>query len=434
MAEKIEVVIVDESAGQSQPSPPGSPTTPPQPNRPSQPTTPPPAQPGQPATPGNGGSWINQIINAIRQGTAQSAAIQRLIQGTQQSIQRIVQLPGQLLRSAANLIPASFRQAGSALGQRMTGGAQRAASTIWDKIAAKQRAQIISLLKALVIAQGGNVPRMFRPKALNDFLGRQRLPTVAPRQLQNIKGTAARVAEDAAIGRAASGATGAAAGRATAGAATSGAGGAITGALSNPVTAVIAAVVVGLTALALATVGLVKVFKSQEQELAEVSGEISGALAEREMARIESRIERNERFGSDIAQFSRTWTNFEEAVYQLWTEILDLLMPFLPAIESIIEMLTVMVQAFRKQLAAVNVIVELLDFTGKTEETPMEAIKNYLDATADYNRAVQDFLTASGPGSKGARMFGQNPFKDESYIPRPAQFNPPLPPRPGGGP
>lgn len=454
MAEKIEVVIVDETGGQSQPSPPGTTpgttpgptpgttpgTTPgPTPARPSQgapgPSTAPTPQTGSrpPTQPqaNSGGSLPSQIINGVQQVVTQAG--QNIIQPLQTTFNGLLQLPGRLLSGLRNLIPNSIREGMGALLARIAGPAKTAASNIWDKVAAKQRAQIIALLKALLVKRGGELPGPLRPRPLQSPQRPGSLPTVPPRPRGSMPAAARSVGTAATGARAA----GAAAGSGGASAATGTAAAGVGALASNPVGWVIAAIIVAFSALIIATVGLVKTFKSQEQELRDVSGEISGALAVREVRRIESQIDRNERFGSDIAQFSMVWTNFEDALYNLITEILDLLVPFLPMIEVILESITLTIALQRQQLALLNVISEMIDaMVGgwMTDETVGEAIQNFFDAQTAVQQAMDDLMTFNNRPSQTSRLFGNNPFQNNSRPITPGQFNPPLPPRPGNPP
>lgn len=445
MAEKIEVVIVDETDQQSQPTPPGSvgpssssPTPPPSSGAGSGSPSPAPSPaPPPPAPANNGASSGSSIVNSVEQ--LLSAAKRQIIQPIRGVLNSAMRLPGQLLGQLRNLIPNSIRTGFMNLMGQLSGPARTAGSVIWDKIAAKQRAQIITLLTAMMRQRDGRLPQSMRPLALRpggppptppgaSGVNQPRLPTVPPRS------SAAAARGQAVRAGAATGAR--AAGTAAAGTgATAGAGATVAALASNPVGWVIAAIIVAFSTLILATIGLVKVFKSQERELAEVSGEISGVLAQREVTRIESQIDRNERFGSDIAQFGQVWTNFEDALYNLITEMLDLLMPLMPLIELILEGIQIGISQLRVQIAVMNVIQEILDTPfGFTDETAGEAVKNLMEAFEGMEQAVNDFLTFNNKPTKNNRLFGANPFQNNSRAINPAMFNPPLPPRPGGNP
>ncbi len=451
---KIEIVLVDESGGESPPATsadsaiPASPASAtPTPATPATPASPPPsaASPGSPspgassppASQGAGSGatgLLESISQAINATVSQSRTLQGLVRGVQQNVTRLIRLPQQIASSLANLIPNSFRQALSGIFGTLGNAGKKVGSSIWDKIAAKQRSQIIALLSAILQRQGGSLPRPMRPTPLRPGgpapsipnsrpLSGPQLPTVPPRPRGGGASQAARGA--AGTGAAARGAAGGAGGGAVARAA----GGAIARLASNPYTLAVAVIIAAFAALALATYGLVKAFRSQERELAEVSGEVSQALAGREVARIENKLERSERIGTEIASFAGTWTNFETALYKLTTEILDLLTILMPLVEFVVQMITDMLKDLRQIVAILNLLFEIMDEFAAggnlTQETIFQAGMKVVDAFL-ADRPAQN--------QRPNKLFSPNPFQDTAVDVRQALNNQNAPARPGGGP
>ncbi len=207
---------------------------------------------------------------------------------------------------------------------------------------------------------------------------------------------------------------------------------------TNPIGAAVAVILAGIVAVGLALYGLAKVFKHNEQELKSVSPQISAALAEREFGRTRQRIERNERMGDATAAMTRTWTRFEEAQYELWTAIYELLMPFAPLLEMFVDFLTAIVQSLKAALKLLMLVVQILDaiyqvmtfgaFGELVQGGVVDALNDYQNAFQDATNAWIDVLTTnSGRGQSNTNNFGRNPFQNQSQKPKPNLFNPQLP-------
>jgi hypothetical protein len=207
---------------------------------------------------------------------------------------------------------------------------------------------------------------------------------------------------------------------------------------TNPVGIVVAGVIVAIAAVGLALYGLAKVFKHNERELASVSPQISAALAEKEFGRVRQRVERNERIGEKTAAMTRTWTRFEEAQYELWTAIYELLVPFAPILEMFVDFLTAIVASLKATIRLLMIAVQIGDeiYQVLTFYSQDELVKGgVVDAIQDYQNAIQDatrawvevMTTNSGKGQSNTNNFGNNPFQNQSAPPKPNLFNPGLP-------
>lgn len=451
MSEKIEIVIVDESTGESQPSPSppstvppprpaSSDTTPPTPqtepaqptNQPAQPTTPP--QPSQPQT-SSSDSWLDRFGRILDRTLGMR--IGRPIRRMEMAFRRVLQLPLQAVQQVGRVAQGLGGQIIDRVlprrpDVRMDGGGDGKSHRVYKLTAIAQRRRMIRLLHQIATLGGRRdnvIEGIFRRS------GTPRLANRQPRIGQQTAGTAV-----ATRGATTPAATGGAARVGAAGASRlAGMAGRAGAALaSNPIGWAIAIITAAVAATALALYGLAKVFKHNERELASVSPQISAALAEREFGRVQQRIERNERIGEQTAAMTRTWTRFEEAQFELWTAIYELLVPFAPALEMVIDFLTAIVQSLKATIRLLMVIVQVLDAIYDIMNGPLfgdlidggvvDAIQDYQNAMKDATDAWLEVLTTnSGKGQSNTNNFGRNPFKNQSAPPTPNLFNPGLP-------
>ena len=123
-------------------------------------------------------------------------------------------------------------------------------------------------------------------------------------------------------GRGAAVAAGGAGGAAAGGAAGAGGAAALSG---GPITLAIAGVVLALAGLAIGIKTVLGLYNRQGDELQQFSGAIYGARAEIESERLGSQIERAQRIGGSVAQVEGAQGQFNDAIYDLFTEIYSLL-------------------------------------------------------------------------------------------------------------
>ena len=473
MSEKIEIVLVDETGGQSQPpaSSPNSPTPTPTPTptpAASTPTPTPAASTPTPATPAPGtqtppslpgagagaptpnlpnqtaGSvtWVDRLGKVFDR--VFSRQMGRPFRQLHKAILQVIRAPMQIVNKGMQIL----RNPANALGA-LAGGVGQQATNLkllrYELFAARQRSKMIRLLKRMAPQSsnqsgGGFLNRTW--KRITDLFRRNQSggkPKAGGQPVGKAgSGTAARgVAGGAGGGAVARGVAGGAGG--AGGGAMAGAGRAAMGAvqagsklLTNPVGLIVAAVIAAFVGLAAATYGLIKVFKHNEQELLSVSGEIRGALSEREAGRVQLRVERNERIGKETAQITRAWTRFEEMSYELWTDIFELLSQFAPFLEFLIDLMTALLASFRVALKQIMIIIQLLDYMiipfielvpGTIKGAVAEFGESVVDAFQAWQNVFQNNSTPAGtPG-----FFGSNPHQNQSRPINPALFNPGLP-------
>jgi len=151
-------------------------------------------------------------------------------------------------------------------------------------------------------------------------------------------------------GRGAAAAAGGAGGAAAGGAAGVGGAAAFAG---GPITLAIAGVVAALAGLAIGIKTVLGLYNRQGDELQQFSGAIYGARAEIESERLGSQIERAQRIGGSVAQVEGAQGRFNDAIYDLFTEIFSELNKLAPFAEVGIDIATA-------QLRMMETVVNLL--------------------------------------------------------------------------
>jgi len=242
-------------------------------------------------------------------------------------------------------------------------------------------------------------------RSLRGFLQRSKVGRGALSLAANVGITGARGAAAAA-----GGAGGAAAGGATgAGVAAAFAGG--------PLTLAIAGVVLALTGLAIGIKTVLGLYNRQGDELQEFSGAIYGARAEIESERLGSKIERAQKIGGNVAQVEGAQGQFNDAMYDLFTEIYSVLAESAPYIETGIElaisqvrMLETMVNVSQAGLAVLQ-----LDFDGaaKESEEAKESLRKSMKALSD---AFIDSRTQQDENPLLDAIFNWNPITAQQKV------------------
>ena len=444
MSEKIEIVIVDESAGETQPSPPAQSngtTTAPAPPAPATTGAPSPSNAAPSSTPSNAppssvppGSNTQQTSGSVtwldRFGKVLDQAFKRgfgrPLRRMEMSFRRAMQIPQQIVGRAGQL---AGNFGGRVLDRVLPRGNQSQGDSgqgkshrVYKLTATAQRNRIIRLLYKIAYSRGNNsgvLEGVFSRKSQGKLSNAQ--PRIAgPTSKTAVATTGAR----AGGGRMIAGATRV--------------GGAASKLLTNPIGIAVAIVLAAIAAVAIGLYGLAKVFKHNEQELKSVSPQISAALAEKEFGRTRQRIERNEKIGDATAAMTRTWTRFEEAQYELWTAFYELVVPFAPLLEMFVDFLTAIIQSLKASLKLLMLVVQVLDAIYQVMTLGLlgELVQGgVVDALSDYQNAMQDATNAwievltrnSGRGQSNTNNFGRNPFQNQSQPPTAPLFNPQLP-------
>ena len=208
-------------------------------------------------------------------------------------------------------------------------------------------------LRIVVVDQGGAAPS--RGAAAPAASSSARAPAAGPRALPALQapraaqGPRAVVAADgsrralSAVGTA-GGIAGAAAAGNVAGAA-SGASTGIVAAVGGPIGVAVASVAAGLGVAAIAARKFAQVVESQTNKLAGFSAPLSVAQAQTEITRELALMRRAQRIGPELAAAERLRSKFEDAMTDLGTEILGVLLKLLesatPFIEVGIKVLTI---------------------------------------------------------------------------------------------
>ena len=216
-----------------------------------------------------------------------------------------------------------------------------------------------------------------------------------------------------------------------AGAAGGAAGGAAAGALTNP----IGWVALALAGLGVATYSLIRTLNSQGDELEQYSGAIHSARAQIEATNVGNRVERGQRIGANVAQVEAAQGRFNDALYDLMTEVFDELSKLAPLLEFGIDGATVMVRQMQ-------VLVNLAELAFEaspagvigTKKTAGEALGEVKESLVELHKASAE-LFRSGQASSGTgidAIFNHNPLPQQprNNLPNPAPAAPPL--IPGG--
>ena len=215
-------------------------------------------------------------------------------------------------------------------------------------------------------------------------------------------------------GRGAAAAAGGAGGAAAGGAAGVGGAAAFAG---GPITLAIAGVVAALAGLAIGIKTVLGLYNRQGDELQQFSGAIYGARAEIESERLGSQIERAQKIGGNVAQVEGAQGQFNDAMYDLFTEIYSVLAESAPYIETGIElaisqvrMLETMVNVSQAGLAVLQ-----LDFDGaaKESEEAKESLRKSMKALSD---AFIDSRTQQDENPLLDAIFNWNPITAQQKV------------------
>ncbi len=205
-------------------------------------------------------------------------------------------------------------------------------------------------------------------------------------------GSAARTAVGAGAGMAAGGGAGGAA----AGAAGAAGGGAAAGAaLLGPV-----GVAIGVTAASFAFAALtIKAFNdailSATHDLKEFSPHLQMADAQHEVTMDLKRMDRAEDLGPEMATILEANYHLDEAMYDLQTQILALLLKFSPVIETAVDGVTLLASLATQIVASLQMQYALLNNLWGNFGDDAKAKQDLINATLKLNKAFQEFLDLS---------------------------------------
>ena len=151
-------------------------------------------------------------------------------------------------------------------------------------------------------------------------------------------------------------------GTAAGGAAAAGGTAAAAGTVLGPFVVVVLAATAALGALVGAIKLFTNIYEKQAMELQGVSGPIAAAVAQRDVNRELARIRRAEEIGPDVARIFSANTRLQDATYELWTQIYDLMGNFAPQLEKGLDGMTIGVQG-------ITTMVEIAELWTKTPGT-----------------------------------------------------------------
>ena len=209
-------------------------------------------------------------------------------------------------------------------------------------------------------------------------------------------------------GRGAAAAAGGAGGAAAGGAVGAGGAAAFSG---GPITLAIAGVVLALAGLAIGIKTVLGLYNRQGDELQQFSGAIYGARAEIESERLGSQIERAQRIGGAVAQVEGAQGRFNDAIYDLFTEIFSELNKLAPLAELGIDIATA-------QLRMVETMVNLLqaayeastgDLVGASVEFK-QALESNRKATEAMAEVFRDDSQRRGKSPQVEAILNWNPL------------------------
>lgn len=240
--------------------------------------------------------------------------------------------------------------------------------------------------------QASNMANGFSDLFSNSPFGRKLLSIGA-------KGRAGATAAAGGVGRMLGfGASTAAAGGATAaGGVAAGSGAAAALALAVPPLLVLAIVVAGAV---VAFRSLLGVYRRQADELEQYSGAIAGARAAVRAEEIASKIDRGQKIGEQIAQVEGARGRFNDAYYDLMTEIHQELAKLAPIAEVGIDYATASVRSLEVVVNILQAMLELAngDVGGVFRETREALIANEKFVSALRDIFGEDFNAGRNPG------------------------------------
>lgn len=212
----------------------------------------------------------------------------------------------------------------------------------------------------------------------------------------------------------AGGVAGAAAAGNVAGAASRGASG-IVAAVGGPIGLAVAAVAAGLGVAAIAAVKFSQVVESQTNKLAGFSAPLSAAQAETDIRRELALMRRAQRIGPELAAAERLRSKFEDAMTDLGTEILGVLLKLLeaatPFIEVGIKVLTIFadflerwgdtIATAMKVLARMNSMVSIMEAVFRILEKIFDTIvPDPDDQPSPFTTAFMNLLPRNARGQR----------------------------------
>jgi hypothetical protein len=391
MAEKIEIVLVEESStqqrNQPQPSPPSQPVSPS-----SQSPSAPPSAPPSAAPPTTAAPPIAQPQPAHGHSPGSRPT------QPQAGKYEILSLRAAILLLAERFLPRNITRWLDAKTKGLD--ANRDDDTQLGKFVGKLDSWLARLLKdPLKLPQQPATPAATNPMQYG--LGWKRTAAT---------GTATG---------AATGAAGGAAGGATAGA----------GVSLAAVAAVVAGVVFVLAGIAYAGKKLLDMFSNEAKRLAEFGGAVAGAKVEIEMNQMERDLRRSEKIGPQLAQMELHRDKLAEAQHETMTAIYELLLEGAPLMKMGIDLLTVVMRQVEAGTLGIKAVYQVLrgDIAGA-----LTSGKGVIDAEVKAAAAAANLFLPDTPAQNADRwILDQNPFGANA---QPNQLGPQQQPNPFGGP
>lgn len=182
------------------------------------------------------------------------------------------------------------------------------------------------------------------------------------------------------------------------------------------VAAGITALVLPLAALAIAVVGavvafrsFVEFFKSQADQLEEFSGAVAGVRAEIEANQMQSKIERAQRIGPQVANVEASRGRLEEAQYELLTSIYEILAKLAPLAELGNDSLTVIVSLINSQIQQAESTLANVNPFATQQERDKEAAEAAA-ANKALAEAFGELFTFNGNDAEKRFVLDHNPF------------------------
>ena len=308
---------------------------------------------------------VNDIVSKVQQHIAKIPVVGKRINGAINSVRSTVQKFGGLSKAAKSLK--------GAIGKTRTGKAFLQAG---GKLASKIKGS--SFGKA--IAGAG----------------------------RSVVGAVARtVGASAAGGAVVSGGTGAATAVAAGGTAAAGGGAATVAAaaplLANPVGLAVGAVVASFAVLALATKALNDTFNSEADRLEQYSSAITMAKAKQQISTELNMIGRAKEVGPGLAQFTNMQTRQQDAMQDLWTSILGIMVKAQPVIEVVGDSITALVRGADLGIASLEQVAAALTADGGVDDAA--AAKHAAFAGKAFADAVKDIFQNNAPPVNGGDPF-----------------------------
>lgn len=206
--------------------------------------------------------------------------------------------------------------------------------------------------------------------------------------------------------------------QATRGAAAGGLSRVAAAAMANPIIAAGAA----LTAFTVGLLAVSKILQRQADELEEYSGAIAGARSQIAGQQMENKLERAQKIGPAVAQVELAKGRMDDAMYDLWTEILSIVSGAAPAIEVVADVIVVLLRAGETGVNLLQAIANAVtgNFVGayrevgeagESAEKFVEALKEVfiMQGEGDADDAIVQMILTHDPLAAGNMPRNANP-------------------------